>query len=516
MVRKIIGVILLLPLVLILNCNKCSDQKPRDTYFMPLSGNIQSLNPRMVRFRPDYKIMRAIFGQLVGTDKDGYLSPEACFRWEISPDFKNYTLFLREDIQFHDGVPFTADDVLFSFEYGGKKPTLLYKILSDIEGYEDYFEGRSTTISGIKVPDKHTVKISLKDPSTTFLYALADARLVILPNKFHGVDEKDFFVKPIGLGPYIFESWENDIIKMKRNDNFYGQKGRIERFVFLPMSKSEALKKFEAHAVDDLATYKVDPSEIKRKDVNIYRGKGYGTHLLFFNVSKPPMDNEYLRLAVRAAFDKDKLVRKCYPDDDVAVGIIPTGLLGAIDDTDKFSDLNKPVDYYISKAGLKKNQIPKITMIRFDEMKDDCFKPAIEEMFKANGLSMEVEFMSYEDGLKKIKKNDYHILSDWLGVRSVDPIGIIHFFDGRSTWNLSNVNDKEVNRLIDIAESMRTKSARAEVYRQINEIIVRKVYAIDLQYENRYFIYDKLVSGVDNPNPITFLVGFNDIWFASN
>lgn len=483
----------------VMSCDHETTTKQMRSYRMPLPDKIQTLNPREVRFLVDNMIMNGIFGQLIGVDRDGYLVPKICYKWEISSDYKEYTFYIRNDIKFRDGIPLTAKDVLFSFEYGGTKPTLIRKLFEAIEGYDEFYEGRSRTIKGITILDDYVVRIRLKKPISTFMYVLASSKLVVLPDKFHGINEKKFFLKPFGAGPYELEKWDASELRLNKVKEYFDNSYNIDEFVFLTMDKASALKAFDNYGVDELVAYHIDPAEIKRTDINSARWNAFTSHLLFFNVNRKPLDNPYLRLAIRAAIDRQRLIDECFPADEVANGIIPRGLVGAIDDVHQFADLNKSVEYYLSKAGFSRKQLPKMKILRFLEMQDSCFKPSIEAMFRKAGLPIEVEYVSFSDGVKKIESNDYYILSEWLGARNVEPISILLFFDGRATHNLSNVNDSEINKLIDIAEMTRTRGGRAEIYRQISEMIVKRAYAVDMQYENKYYVYDKGVNIVGNP-----------------
>lgn len=495
-------------------CQDKARQNKYSVYRMPLIDKIQTLNPRKLRIMYDDEIAKSIYGQLIGVDRDGYLVPRVCYKWDVSSDLREYIFYLRKDVLFHDGTPLTAKDILFSFEYEGGNPTLLHKIFLPIEGYEDYYNGIVDKIRGVELIDDYTIKIKLTKSIATFLYTLGNSKIIILPFNFHGIPEDEFFKRPIGVGPYKIERWNDNELSMVVNDKYFGRKGQIDRFVFKVMDKEQAIEAFEKHEVDDLVIYKIRPADIVRTDVKNEKITSFGTHFLFFNVKKAPLDNVNLRLAIRAAIDKEKLITKCYPDDEVANGVIPKGLVGSIDDPHAFDDLNKSVDYYLAKAGLTRKQIPKMKLIRFTEVQDDCFKPTIEDMFRNAGFPIEVVYVTFEDGIEKVERNDYYMLSEWIAARNVEPISILNFFDGRSRHNLSNMNDNEINKLIDIAELARTRSARGEIYRQISEMIVSRAYVVDMQYENRHYIYDKRVKGIENMSPMMNFVGFDDFSFA--
>lgn len=505
--------LVVLPMI-IFGCDKKLVTPVRDVYHMPLTDKVQSLNPRQIRIAYDDQIAKSVYGQLIGIDKDGYLVPRVSYKWDVSADMKEYIFYIRNDVVFHDGIPLTAKDVVFSFEFEGKNPTLLHKIFLPIKGYEEYYNGKSDKISGITLLDDYTIKVALARPIATFLYTIGNSKVVILPFNFHGIPEDDFFRKPFGVGPYKLDEWDGDSLSLVSNEQYFGKRGQVKKFVFNVMSKTNAIDAFEKHQVDDLVTYKIRPEEIKRTDVNVNYLSSFGTHFLFYNVRKKPLDNVNVRLAIRAAINRAELVNKCYPYDDIATGVIPKGLIGSMDDPSEFDDLNNSVDYYLAKAGVNRQQIPKMKIIRFTEVYDDCFKPLIEEMFRVAGLPIEVEYVDFEEGIRRVNDGNYYLLSEWISVRNIEPISVINFFDGRSKHNLSNMNDEEINTLIDTAELARTRRARGELYRQISKLIIRKAYVVDMQFENRCYIYDKKVTGVENMSPMMNFVGFNDFSFV--
>lgn len=487
----------------------CTQKTARQdmVYKMPLPDRIQTLNPREARFVTDDQLMKAVFGQLLGVDRDGYIEPKVCYKWDISPDLLEYVFYIRDDLYFHDGVKLTAKDIVFSFEYAGKNPTLLKKAFLPIQGYQDYYDGKVSSIGGIQILDDYTFKIKLNRPATTFLYILANSRLIVLPDDFHGVSDAVFFQQPIGVGPYKFEYWRESEFSIVKNEGSPFIRGNVDRFVFMTMSKEEAVRAFEDHKVEDLHFFVVLPEEVKRTDINIKKWSTYATHFLFLNVKRKPLDNVNVRLAIRAAIDRKVLVEKCSPEGAVSSGVIPFGIVGAIDDAHAFDGLNDSVDHYLQKAGVLRTQLPRMTIIRFTEMYDECFKTTIEEMFKKNRLPITVEYVSFADGVRKVENNDYYILSEGLTARNIEAISILNFFDGRSTHNLSNMNDQEVNSLIDLAELAKTRGARGEVYRKISRIILEKAYAVDMQYLYKYYISDKKVQEVENPGLVRFFTG---------
>ncbi|MFC2032749.1 ABC transporter substrate-binding protein [Chloroflexota bacterium] len=155
-----------------------------------------------------------VFNNMVSFDpKKGELVPENLIgdlaeRWEITPDGKTFTFFLNRGVKWHDGNPFTADDVVYSME------KMVDPKRSRIGKYFPSF-------GSVEKVDDYTVKMHLKTPSPSFLSQLAGAYAVIQAKHLAGTDGKstDFLV---GTGPYKFKSYTEPVIfETVRNPDYF-------------------------------------------------------------------------------------------------------------------------------------------------------------------------------------------------------------------------------------------------------------------------------------------------------
>jgi peptide/nickel transport system substrate-binding protein len=128
-----------------------------------------------------------------------YTRPMLAERWQMSPDAKTWTFFLRKGVAFHDNWgDFTADDVKFSFE-----------LLTGKDAIATTSPQWRKLIDRIEVVDRHTVRLHLKQPAPDLLFELSSAREVQIVSKkqleTQGVDKAS--QKPAGTGPYRFAEW---------------------------------------------------------------------------------------------------------------------------------------------------------------------------------------------------------------------------------------------------------------------------------------------------------------------
>ena len=132
-----------------------------------------------------------VYETLAKINEDGSVSPLLAERWEVSPDLKSYTFFLRKGVKFHNGEPFNAAAVKFSFERAAGEKSV------------NKDKRKFAALTSVAAIDEHTVVIlnSLIDPN--FLFGLANGPAVIVEPQSAETNS----TKPIGTGPFKVEAW---------------------------------------------------------------------------------------------------------------------------------------------------------------------------------------------------------------------------------------------------------------------------------------------------------------------
>src|SRR5262249_24778090 len=152
--------------------------------------------------------------------------------WSFSPDQKTVTYKLRKDVKWHDGTPFTAKDVEFTYKAAlWPKMTSTYaNQLLSIVGAKDFRDGKSKDLPGIKVVDDATIEFTTEKPDASIF--LNSALISILPRHLlekaplddsNTFGQLDYFTKkPIGTGPFKVKNYvENQFIEFERNENYF-------------------------------------------------------------------------------------------------------------------------------------------------------------------------------------------------------------------------------------------------------------------------------------------------------
>lgn len=247
--------------------------------------------------------------------------------YSISDDKLTYTFVIGNETYWHDGVKVTAEDVKWSFD-GIAKLSNYTKFITGIEGAKEVIDGTADSISGITV-NGNAVTFKLKSVDTTFLYAMSNNLLCILPeHSFEGVAVEDFFTylpfleNPIGSGPYMVD--ENalpDYVTLVRFDRYNGKPAGIKHIKRTTYwSETAGLAASIAGEVDFSEPFFINESNIamltRNPDLKFYYVESLYHRFLMFNISgatdgstNGDMEKAKVRHAFNLLIDKDTVAQ---------------------------------------------------------------------------------------------------------------------------------------------------------------------------------------------------------------
>src|SRR5699024_6363386 len=214
---------------------------------------------------------------------------------------------LREDVEWHDGEPFTSEDVKWTIE----------DILDYGEGANGY--DSLSNVKKVETPDDSTVVIKLKEPSGVFVEKIADyTGFDILPEHIYEDNDVDE-VDPVGTGPFVFEEFETgEHISLKANEDYFGDGPFLDEVVFtFTPSESTALNAIESGEsgwmtaspafaeLDRLENDEEISADLATTDIVQWMG---------FNMdgSREEISDPKVREAISYAIDNDDISEKVY------------------------------------------------------------------------------------------------------------------------------------------------------------------------------------------------------------
>ncbi|CAB5564518.1 ABC transporter substrate-binding protein [Providencia hangzhouensis] len=439
----------------------------------------QSLDPQVATAANDSRILVNLYEGLV-RNADGTLTlePALAQSWSVSDDGLTYTFHLRENIKFHDGSPFNADAVKFTFE----------RMLDNQHPY--YHTGPFplsfffSAIDKIETPDDKTVVFALKEPFAPFLSNLATpAGLIVSPTAVKKYD-KDFSRHPSGTGPFKFDEWTaNQRVVVSANEDYWDGKPSLKHVVFRPITDANTrVAEMLSGGIDAMVEVPADnvPLFVNDNRFHVYEAVGPHVWYAMLNASQPPFDDVRVRQAVNYAVNKDNIVKYILQDSaGVAQGPIPSAFDWAFDaETKAYPYDPEKARQLIAEAGAQGQKVIFYVTEGGSGMLDPIpMATAIQADLKAVGLSVEIQTFEWNTYLSKVNaglKQAHMAEMAWM---TNDPDTLPFLTLHSASWpdkggfNSGYYSNKQLDRLLDKARVTNNLEERAQLYRQVQKIV---------------------------------------------
>ena len=272
------------------------------TLELAVDSSPAGLDPHIITAFASIAITGQIYDSLLEVNADLQLEPALATGYTVSPDGLTYTFTLREGVTFHNGRPFTADDVVYSFER-----------LMDTDTGSPY-ASRFAQVESVVALDELTVVFNLAGPFAPFLYN--SVSLAIVPREV--VEEHGNLQQvAVGTGPFMLaEVVPDTYILLEANPNYYrdGEPGVAAlRYNVVPEASTRAagLRTGAYHLIPD-----VDPATAQTlgnvAGITLLGVQELSYTLIGMNTTRPPFDDPRVRRALNLALDRDEIVEAVY------------------------------------------------------------------------------------------------------------------------------------------------------------------------------------------------------------
>jgi peptide/nickel transport system substrate-binding protein len=263
-----------------------------------------------------------IYEPLTKINSDGSVSPLLAESWEVSPDLKTYTFRLRKGVRFHNGEPFNAQAVKFSFDRAGSEKSTNK-------------DKRTFANLTTQVVDEHTVVLLTREIDPDFPFLMGQGTAIIVEPKSADTN----MTKPVGTGPYQLENWVKGssitLAKWDGHRNAANVRMRRATFRFIPDPAAQvaALLAGDVDAFPRVTPRSVPQFKNNPKFQVVVAGSRAKT-ILAMNNKKKPLDDVRVRRAISAAIDRKAVIEGAGDGYGVPIGshYVP-GAFGFVDTT---------------------------------------------------------------------------------------------------------------------------------------------------------------------------------------
>jgi oligopeptide transport system substrate-binding protein len=458
-----------------------------------------TLDPALVEDSVSAEYVVQIFSGLVALNAELELVPDLAERWELSPDGRTYTFFLRQDARFHDGRAVTAADFKYSLERAchpdtGSSVAGVY--LGDIVGVEEMLAGQAEEISGIQVVDDHTLRITIDAPKAYFLAKLTYSTAFVVDRQ--NTEQSNWLQQPNGTGPFKLKERTDERIVLQRNEYYYRDKPKLAEVTFL-LSGGSPMSMYENGELDIVGVGTADVERVRDPANSLHAELTVVPQLdiqyIGFDVTQPPFDDVKVRQAFALAIDREKITNVVWKGMKApAQGIVPPGMPG-----------------YTREAGglLRFDPQRARQLIAESKYQGVAGLPPITLSISGSGSEMPpvveaiVAMIRENLGVEVAVEQSSDLLSDQPQMFSIgwiadypDPEDFLDIlFHSQSGLNHMRYSNAQVDRLLEEARVETNTARRMQLYAQAEEIIVADAPWVPLWHSVSYVLTKPYVKG---------------------
>ena len=481
-----------------------------DTFIEATIGDIAGLIPNITSDGASHEVGNMVYDGLVKVDKDLNYVGAMAESWQFSADCLELTWKLRPGIKWHDGRPFTAEDVLFTYQtmINPKTPTA-YK--------EDFL-----AVKHAEVVDPHTFRVSYAKPLAK---AVQSWGMWMLPKHLlekYVVDgklkESPENSRPVGTGPYRFQEWKSgEKVVLVANHDYYAGRPYLGRIVYRVIpNQGTIFLELKAKGVDLASLTAIQYSRQTeypafRKAYKKYRYPSSAYTYFGFNLKDPRFADRRVRQAFAHAINKHELIEGVLMGlAREATGPIRPGSWAYTDKVARYDYDPAKAKALLAEAGWQdtgdgvlrdKDGKPFSFTIRTNQGNEERKKVAelIQQRLGTIGVKTEIQVIEWASFIKEfIKKKRFEtVVLGWGVGTDPDQYGVWHSSQtGPDQLNQISYANPAVDRLLEEGRASCHQTERVKFYHQFQEILAEDQPLVFLYFRDALPVVSSRVQGV--------------------
>ncbi len=503
------GRLLLFIVLLITSCQKAPDIKEPFSLTGASSADAKRLLPLFASDSASADISGRIFNGLTKYDKNLNIIGDLAENWSISKDGKEIIFYLRKGVKWHDGIEFTADDVIFT-----------YTVLTDPKNPTPYSSNYGP-VKEVRALDRYTIKVIYEKP---FAPALESWGMGILPK--HLLEGKELFNSPlnrnpIGTGPFKLKEWvTGQRIILNRNEAYFEGIPFFEKFIsrIIP-DPSTMFLELRFGGIDFMG---LAPAQFKyygqksdfKKYFNVYRYPSFGYTYIGYNLKNPLFSDKRVRQAIAHAINKKEIIEGVLLGYGTpCTGPFPPSSWAFNPEVKDFEYSPEKAKKILSELGWKENDRGILTkdgkifsfILLLNQGNEARLKTAqiIKEQLKKIGIELNIRVLEWQSFLELVTKRQFQaVLLGWSLSRDPDLFDIFHSSKTRpGEFNFVSYSNHEVDNLIEKAREILNREQRKKLYWKVHEIIAEDQPYTFLYVPDTIIAVNKRIKGIE-PAPV--------------
>ena len=401
----------------------------------------------------------SVYDSLVNRGPDLKPIPWLAESWEVGADASEWIFQLRKDVQWHDGKPFTADDVIYSCSRHTR------------EGTESPAKGFMSQIAEMTKDGDHVVRFKLAAPNADFPIVLSDTRVQVSQNGY-----EDFISTTIGTGPFKVKEWKSGSrYVFERNDNYWGSDGPwVDEIEVVGIGDITA--RVNALLSGDInVMLELDPKAValieRNPNVDLIRSQSGAFINLAMMLDREPTNDPDVRLALKYAVNREQIVKnvlKGYGSVGNDHPISPTDPYYCSDVPQRSYDPDK-ARFYIKKAGLENapidlyaSDVPGAGALAACQV--------VQQSAAAAGINLNLIQPPADTYWSSVWIQKPLVVSGW-DMRPVPDLMFSIAFEGGGDWNETKYANERFDQLLLEARSTVDFDKRKAMYCEMQQLL---------------------------------------------
>jgi oligopeptide transport system substrate-binding protein len=474
----------------------------------------QDLDPQIVTGVTEWRIVSSLMCGLVGYDpKDLHPVPDLAESWDVTPDQLTHTFHLRA-AKWSNGEPLTAPDFVKSY-HRMLAPSLAAEyayMLFVVTNAEAFNNGKITNFDevGFKALDDRTLRVQLNAPTPYFLALLGHqswypVNTAAIAKCGPLYERGNPWTRPatyVGCGPFMLADWkQNQIVSVKKNPNFWDAATvKLDQINFHPIESDDTEERaFQSGQLDITETVPTSKIDVyKREHPDLIRIEPYlGIYYYRCNVTKPPLNDRRVRMALALSIDREAIVKSVLRAGQLpAYWFTPPNCAGYTANTHLKMDI-PAAKQLLAEAGYPDGKgLPPVEILFNTSAGHKQIAEAIQQMWKVNlGVDAQLVNQEWKVYLDTQHSMNYQVSrSSWIGDYD-DPNSFLNLFVTDGGNNMTGWSNKDYDRYIREAGLTPDQSKRFEDFQQAEAILMTEVPVIPIYFYTRVDLMSPKVKG---------------------
>ena len=456
------------------------------------------LNPLLNGNETLFQVYHLVYESLITFNESFDIDTLLAESWEMDPQGLSVTFNLREDVTWHDGEPFRAEDVIFTYH-------VLREQAERLE-YPNLYTNNLRQISDVRITGDHAVRFTFTRPYSNILETLT---FPILPQHIFEGENRSLLTSDefpmIGTGRYQVQSYDvSHSMILKDYPAYWGKRPYIQKIeITIVPDRQAQLSLFENGAIDLVEPLSVDWA--KYTDSEKIAGIEYPStqyEFIAFNFQHDHWNDPRLRQAVAHVVDRDQILQSVYfgHGQMTEVPVSPSSWLYH-QETIRFEHQTERARELISETDLPADTTFILLTNAGNPFREKTAEIIVEAMTEA-GLLVDLEVLKWEDLQQRIAEGEFDmVLAGWQ-FSMIPDLSFAFHSSQEAAGNFIGYQNDRMDHLLESVFAAPNRSLKAEQWEELQDFILSELPYVSLFFKNHALLLSSSVKG--DLDPIQF------------